>query len=374
VQKPRESGIQTGLSEDQPGLIGYALNPDFAAEPIAGRICCDGWRLRFESGEAAVEFPITGLEIEMGDARDGRILFSHPNCPDWSIYTFDDRILEDDVLLRQSDTRIQIQEILGRGELKRRLILTGTCLGVVILVTIAISMLTSVMVRSLVARIPPEWEQELGDEQMAELKQTEVFLEDAALKTQLDRAMKPLLAVLPTNRVAFKSYIIEDPIPNACALPGGHVLVTTGLLKLAERPEEVAGTVAHEIAHVTQKHGFRHIISSAGPFLVFRLFLGGKGLSGLIAQGSGLLVSQSFSQDYELEADGVGWDYLVAAHIDPRGLTEMLRKLQAVEKKSDVQEISTFNSHPPTEKRIRRLMSKWDKLKNKSGFVELPRQ
>jgi Zn-dependent protease with chaperone function len=372
VQQPRESGIQTRLSEDQPGFIGHALNPGFAAEPVSGRISCDSWRLRFESVEAAIELPINGLQIEM-DAGGGRILFSHPSRPEWSICTFDERILEVDVLLRQAHTRNQIQEILGRGELKRRLIITGACLAVVVLATIAFSMLTSVMVRSLVARIPPEWEQEFGDEQMAELKQTEVFLEDTALKTRLDHAMAPLLAVLPTNRVEFKSYIIEDPIPNAFALPGGYVLVTTGLLKLAERPEEVAGTIAHEIAHVTQKHGFRHIISSAGPFLVFRLFLGGKGLSGLIAEGSGLLVSQSFSQEYELEADKVGWDYLVAAHIDPRGLTEMLRKLQIVEKKSKVQEIRAFSSHPPTEKRIGRLQSKWKKLKNKSAFVELPR-
>ena len=123
-------------------------------------------------------------------------------------------------------------------------------------------------------------------------------------------------------------------------------MVTTGLLKLASRPEEVAAAVAHELAHVTQKHSFRQAISSARPFLLFRMFFGGRGGSGLIGRGSELLVSQSFSQEYELEADAVGWDYLVSAHIYPRSLPELLKKLNSTESKEQASEIRAFSSHP----------------------------
>jgi predicted Zn-dependent protease len=74
------------------------------------------------------------------------------------------------------------------------------------------------------------------------------------------------------------------------------------------------------------------MISAAGPFLIFRTFLGGNSTS-LLGAGSELLVTQGFSQEYELEADAVGFQYLVAAHIDPRGLAEMLGKLEAEERR-----------------------------------------
>ena len=83
-------------------------------------------------------------------------------------------------------------------------------------------------------------------------------------------------------------------------------------------------------------------------------------------------MGQGFSQEYELEADAVGWESLVAAHIDPRGMTEMLIKLKGVQHRmgADAQ-FHAFSSHPATEKRIQRLEAKWKKLKDKSGFIPL---
>jgi predicted Zn-dependent protease len=229
------------------------------------------------------------------------------------------------------------------------------------------------MVRALVARVPVEWEQELGDSVMADLKEKETFIEDAKLQTNLVRAVAPLLLTVPTNALGFKFYLLQSPHPNAFALPGGHVLVTTSLLELADRPEEIAGVVAHELAHVTRKHGLRKILSSAGPYILCRIFMrGNSGLMGVLAGSSQVLVYQSFSQEYELEADDAGWQLLVAAHIDPRGLADMLKKLEAEEARMKFRSVTpqAFSSHPATEKRIRRLEAKWRKLKDKSGFIE----
>jgi predicted Zn-dependent protease len=84
-----------------------------------------------------------------------------------------------------------------------------------------------------------------------------------------------------------------------------------------------------------------------------------------------LLVRQSFSQQYELEADDVGWKYLVKARIDPRGLADMLKKLQAEQDSMGFGQLGlgAFSSHPATAKRIHRLDAKWNKLKDKSGFI-----
>ncbi len=342
-----------------------------------GSIVFEGWRLRFESPAMTLEIPLTRLQIELGESPWGNIHFRDPQAPDWSIQTFDTEILDHRSLLQQSHTRNQIRQFQSYAELKRRLKITLWFFAGFALTAAMVSLLLGLMVRSLVARIPPEWEQELGDTLIQELKQEETFVEDAKLKAKLDRAVTPLVAALPRSKIQYNFYILQDPVPNALAVPGGHVLVNTGLLDLAERPEEIAGAVAHEIAHVTQKHGFREIISSAGPFLICSVFLGGGGgLQGVLGDSADLLLRQSYSQKFELEADDVGWQYLVAARIDPRGMTDLLKKLEIEEHKQTGAEveIAALSSHPATEKRIRRLEMKWRKLKDKSGFVALDHQ
>jgi len=97
----------------------------------------------------------------------------------------------------------------------------------------------------------------------------------------------------------------------------------------------------------------------------------GSGLLGVLAGGSQLMVHQSFSQEYELEADDVAWQYLVTARIDPRGLPDMLRKLEAEHQRRKLTLLApqALSSHPATHKRLRRLEAKWRKLKDKSHFL-----
>jgi predicted Zn-dependent protease len=84
------------------------------------------------------------------------------------------------------------------------------------------------------------------------------------------------------------------------------------------------------------------------------------------------MVFEGFSQEYETEADDVGWKYLVAANIDPRGMIHTFEKLKAEEGDMDNLMPQAFASHPALDKRIARLQSKWKKLNRKVGFLELP--
>ena len=89
---------------------------------------------------------------------------------------------------------------------------------------------------------------------------------------------------------------------------------------------------------------------------------------------SDLLVRQSFSQEYEREADDLGWQTLVRAKIDPRGMTGMFEKLEVHERQQANGRSAlprAFASHPALEKRIARLENKWRKLPEKTGFKEL---
>ena len=98
---------------------------------------------------------------------------------------------------------------------------------------------------------------------------------------------------------------------------------------------------------------------------------GGGGLLTMVGDGSSFLLHQGFSQEYELEADTVGWQYLVSAHIDPRGAINMLKKLKAYQEENHEEpQVHAFSSHPATQKRIERLEAKWKKLPDKSGFID----
>lgn len=347
----------------------HASHPSLGNEVATGSIFMDRWTFHFQSDVATLEIPMARLQASFGEREDERIYFSDPAQPEWSIFTTDQSILENRCLADHSAVRGQLGRVAGRRELSRRLIITGWVMGACVAAAWLGSAATSLMVRSLVARIPPEMEQKLGDALVEELQVELTFVDDTNRVAQLAALAEPLTKAASGGKTEFKFHLLEDADPNAFALPGGHVFVNTGLLKLADRPEEVLGAIAHEVAHVTEKHGFRKAISAAGPILIFRIFLGG----GVLAGGSDLLVRQSFSQEYETEADDTGWRLLVAANVDPRGLTEILRKFEGYEAKRKHGPVMprAFSSHPALEKRIARLEAKWKKLGRKTGFVEL---
>jgi predicted Zn-dependent protease len=284
-------------------------------------------------------------------------------------------ILTHGALRRSAHTRHQVRQYQHIGEGTRRLKLTAMVTGVFILVAALAALITPLLVRVAVARIPVKWERQLGDKVLAEIQQEETMVSDLKAKLVLAAAVEPLLKQLPQRDVEYRFYILQDPFPNAFALPGGHVLVTTELLDLADTPEELAAVVAHELAHVDKRHGFRKIVSAAGPYVIFQVFLrDSQGVMGVVSQGSDLLVRQSFSQEYELEADDTAWDYLLKANIDPRGLASMLGKLTAVQRSygATIEIPKAFQSHPDTFKRISRLNQKWKQLPKKDGFASLP--
>jgi predicted Zn-dependent protease len=201
------------------------------------------------------------------------------------------------------------------------------------------------------------------------------LLDDSNSVAQLTSLAAPLIQVLPSERRDLKFYISRDSDPNAFALPGGYVVVTKGLIDLTGDSDELLGVLAHELAHQAKRHAIRRSISTAGPLVVFGVFMGGHGgVVSVLAMGSGLMVFQGFSQAYETEADDGGWDFLVAANIDPRGLARALQKLEASEGKDRLRDAApqAFQSHPATEKRIARLQEKWNQLGRKTDFRELP--
>jgi predicted Zn-dependent protease len=158
-------------------------------------------------------------------------------------------------------------------------------------------------------------------------------------------------------KVPVTAKVIDNKEVNAFALPGGFVFVHTGLLEKARTEAEVAGVLAHELAHVAARHGTRQ--ASRGQIANWAsiplIFMGGWG--GYAAQqAAGLAVPLTFlkySRDFEKEADMLGLQYMYAAGYDPTAFIDFFERLQAEEKKKPGTLSKVFRSHPPTEDRIK---------------------
>lgn len=356
------------------GFLAHAFHPSLGSEVADGRIVFDAWHFRFESESLQLQVPYEQLQIEFDESEE-RIQFRHQDEPDWFVYTPDARILEHRSLLSHTHTRNQIQARRSQAQLKKALTVTGVVLGVCCVLVMCFSLAMNYMIRSLVHGVPVSTEQQFGDALVAEMLTGGEWIEVTNLTAQVTKTVQPLVNALPKSDFKLTFHAIKEELPNAFAAPGGHIFVTTGLLTLAKSPEELAGVLTHEIAHVTERHSVRGMISDAGPALIFSVFLrSGNGAVQLMTGSSEEIVAQSFSQKYEFEADDKGWEYLLAAKIDPRGQIEILKRLKTVEEqlaKKHGKPIQAFSSHPATEKRIKRLEAKWKKLKVKDAFVEL---
>jgi predicted Zn-dependent protease len=157
-------------------------------------------------------------------------------------------------------------------------------------------------------------------------------------------------------KVPFTIKVVEDESVNAFALPGGFFFVNTGLILSADNEAELAGVMAHEIAHVAARHGTRQATKAelANYMSIPLIFMGGWAGYG-IRQAAGFLVPMSllkFSRAYESEADDLGLQYMYKTGYDPASFVDFFEKIQALEKKKHGAVAELFSSHPMTDDRI----------------------
>lgn len=312
-----------------------------------------------------VDFPLEGLKVRRGGNNAEQIFIEHPQHPDWSIYTSERQILNDESLRRITSLSVQIGAIRRSRAPAKIAVLVGS-LAILILVLVAgVVAGKGRLVRFIAFQIPASAEINLGSSVFEQLKRQSKIVTDPRLEEKLHEVTSRLLPALANSGYEFKFYILDDTNVNAFALPGGNVIVLAGLLRAAERPEEIAGVLAHEIAHVTERHGLRKIIDMAGLYLVVQsLFGDSTGLAAVVANGSEFLLQQKYSRDFEREADDAGWQYLVASGIDPHGLIDFFKRLMDQEKTNPTVP-ALLSTHPATLERIHRLETKLKSLNDK---------
>lgn len=223
--------------------------------------------------------------------------------------------------------------------------------------------------------LSPPQEKRLGRQFMRQIRAQLPLIRDA----QINEYLVNLGTRLATNVAAadirdFNFFIIDDLTINAFAIPGGYIGVNAGLIRAMQREEQLAGVIAHEIAHVTQRHHARAYASAGKSRLstaaaIFAALLIGSSNpeAGQAALAAGLAMSQQSSVNYtrshEYEADRIGIGILASAGLDPAAIAEtfeIMRRRNSLNTSSN--QIEYLRTHPLDNNRIAEARSRANRM------------
>ncbi len=193
-------------------------------------------------------------------------------------------------------------------------------------------------------------------------------LRDGAVASYLNSLGRRLAAHADGPKYPYSFDVADRREINAFALPGGPIWVHRGALDAAQNEAQLAGVLAHEIAHIANRHAADQITkgtaANAGLSLLGSLLGGGTGAR--IAELGAGVAAQSlmmkFSRDAEREADRKGLAYMKRAGYDPRGMVEFLQVLRARQGRDPGAVQTFFASHPAPGERIARLQQEANRL------------
>src|SRR5712664_839264 len=202
-----------------------------------------------------------------------------------------------------------------------------------------------------------EREISLGKSLAQEVERSSKLIDDPVVTEYVNRVGQNLVRNSDA-RVPFTIKVIDSDEVNAFALPGGFFYVNSGLILRAQEESELAGVMAHEISHVTARHGTKN--ATKGELMQLAtiplILLGPGGWAGYgIYQGLNLAIPITylkFSRDAEREADFLGLQYMYKAGYDPNSYVTFFERIQADEKRRPGTIPKVFSSHPPTPERI----------------------
>ena len=208
----------------------------------------------------------------------------------------------------------------------------------------------------------------------AQMIDTTVKLVQDPVITGTSTALDKISCGTLTRECRSPSRSIDSDEVNAFALPGGFFYVNTGLLLVADEEAELAGVMAHEVAHVAARHAMRQMTRGtlANIASIPLIFVGGGiGYAARSAAGIGVPMSfMKFSRGFEEEADYLGLQYMYKAGYDPQSFLTFFEKIQAKEKKKPGTLSKVFASHPPLESRVSKIQKQTDtKLPSRLHYV-----
>lgn len=246
---------------------------------------------------------------------------------------------------------------------QRHRVMWAAVVGSILALVLGLWFGADLLVEVAVSRIPVEWEQKLGDSAYRDFLVHQEVMKEGPGVTALGEMTQRLTEQIPNNPYKFEVTVVKSDVVNAFALPGGHVVVFTGLMKKADSGEEVAGVMSHELNHVLQRHGLERVVKSLGLMTAVAIVLGDQqGLVGMMKQVGVELLTLKFGREQETEADVKGLQLLQRAKIDPSGMIKFFERLS----EKDEGRMEWLSTHPMSTARAERLKAELAALPKKS--------
>ncbi len=206
-------------------------------------------------------------------------------------------------------------------------------------------------------------EKEIAHDIMRDIYSSPNFLRDTEIETYLNNLGSRLASESTARTRTLTFFALQDPSINAFALPGGFIGVHTGLIQSAENESELAGVLAHEIAHISQEHLSRMIAQQDRSYLPTLAALAIAVLAArsnanigsaaiATAQAVSIQSQLNFTREHEREADRIGLDILTNAGFDPRGLSTFFNRLQRANRLYDNNAPEYLRTHPLSSQRV----------------------
>ncbi len=217
------------------------------------------------------------------------------------------------------------------------------------LVASAVLVLTVPPLTTAVGRsLPDTWIQGIGKSMVDQIADGAEWCAAPRGQAVLDRMIADLSAAAGELPFELSVRVLDYPVANAFAAPGGHVVIFEGLIIDAESAEEVAGVLAHEIAHVIHRHPADSLVRTLGLAALTEGLVG----DGLGASAAFLLVATAYSRDAEAQADATAVALLEAAGYDPGALGDFFSRLAQEEEGLGLGFIPGYlSTHPPSAER-----------------------
>jgi len=197
----------------------------------------------------------------------------------------------------------------------------------------------------------------IGKQMAQEVERQAKIVDDPIVAEYVNRVCQ-ILVRNSDAKVPFTIKVIDAEDINAFALPGGFFFVNTGVVTAADNEAELAGVMAHEIAHVAARHGMKQ--QTKGDLIRYAsipaMILSGGWAGYAIYQGAQLAVPLgflTFSRADEAQADDLGLQYMFKTGYDPNSFVDFFEKVQSQEKRKPGSMSKLFSSHPPTAERIK---------------------
>ncbi len=204
--------------------------------------------------------------------------------------------------------------------------------------------------------LPDSWRNRVGGQVEASLTEGAKQCTGAGGVSALG-AMAARLAESNPDLPPLSIHVYNIPVMNAFAMPGERIVITAELIRRANRPEQVAGVLAHEVGHVLKRHSEAQLVRATGLQILLSIITGGGGDT--ISTIAGVATILTYTREAEAEADDVALALMEKAAIDPLGLREFFEILLAQEGKPSTgawgKIESSISTHPGTEDRIKKI-------------------